>query len=77
MDPLTKKAIEIIINDNKPSVAHIQRRLNVGYHRSVRIFNEIKRLGVINESRSLKDKKILITDMTEIDYSLLNKNNDN
>ncbi len=59
-DPLTEKAIEIGINENRISASLLQRRLKIGYNRASRIIEDLENQGKVSKPEGNKGRKILV-----------------
>lgn len=51
-DPLLKKAIAIVREEERASISMLQRKLRIGYTRSARIVDRMEELGIIGEAGS-------------------------
>ncbi|MBR1944541.1 MAG: cell division protein FtsK [Alphaproteobacteria bacterium] len=47
-DDLYERALEIIRNDKKCSVTHLQRKLQIGYNRAARLIEEMENNGIVS-----------------------------
>ena len=47
-DPLYSEAVVFVVENNKPSVSAVQRKLRVGYNRSARLIEEMEKAGIIS-----------------------------
>ena len=57
---LYKKAIEVIINTNRASVSHFQRRLGIGYNNAARLCDQLEENGVIAPQSGAGPRTILL-----------------
>lgn len=57
VDPLFDNAIEVIKQEKKVSISLLQRKLNVGFNRAARIYEQLKDNGIISD-----DNQLLIDD---------------
>ena len=57
---LFKKAIEVIINTNRASVSHFQRKLGIGYNHSAKLCDELEDRGVIAPQAGAGPRTILL-----------------
>ena len=46
-DPLYEKAVAIVKEHNKPSIAFVQRTLNIGYNQAARLLEQMEQAGLI------------------------------
>ena len=60
LDPLYKKAVDIVIKENKASAGLLQRKLSIGYARAVRIMDDLEENGVVGEAKGSKPREIII-----------------
>ncbi|MBQ8845466.1 MAG: hypothetical protein IJ008_05620 [Clostridia bacterium] len=59
MDPLMPKALELVMEKQRVSVALIQKEFTINYPRAARIVDQMEEFGFI-ESETIKTRKILI-----------------
>jgi S-DNA-T family DNA segregation ATPase FtsK/SpoIIIE len=59
LDELIDEAKEVVINEQKTSISHIQRRLKIGYNRAASIVEQLEALGVVSEPNSKGIREIL------------------
>ena len=57
---LYKRAIEVIINTNRASVSHFQRKLNIGYNHAARLCDELEENGVVAPHSGAGPRTILM-----------------
>lgn len=57
VDPLFDNAIDVIKQEKKVSISLLQRKLNVGFNRAARIYEQLKDNGIISD-----DNQLLIDD---------------
>ena len=63
---LIRKALEIIITEQKASTSYLQRRLGIGYNKSAELMDELEKRGIISAPLPGGQKReILITDGLE------------
>ena len=58
-DELYEEAREIVRNERKSSISHIQRRLQIGYNRAARIVEQLEAMGVLSAPNSKGQREIL------------------
>ena len=56
-DPLFDNAVDVIKQEGKVSISLLQRKLNIGFNRASRIYDQLKENGIISE-----DNQLLIDD---------------
>ena len=52
-DPLFDNAVDVIRQEGKVSISLLQRKLNIGFNRASRIYEQLKENGIINEDNQL------------------------
>ena len=57
-DPFFENAIDVIKQEGRVSISLLQRKLNVGFNRASRIYEQLKENGIIND-----DNQLLIDDL--------------
>ncbi len=57
---LYKRAIEVIINTNRASVSHFQRKLGIGYNHAAKICDRLEENGVIAPQAGAGPRTILL-----------------
>lgn len=57
---LFTKAIEVIINTNRASVSHFQRKLGIGYNHAARLCDELEERGVVAPHSGAGPRTILL-----------------
>ena len=65
-DDLYKKAIEVIINTNRASVSHFQRKLQIGYNNAARLCDRLEENGVIGPQASGAGPRTIIMSQAEL-----------
>lgn len=53
LDPFFENAVEVIKQENKVSISLLQRKLNVGFNRASRIYEQLKENGVISDDNQI------------------------
>jgi len=67
---LLRKALEIIITENKASTSYLQRRLGIGYNKSAELMDLLEKRGVVSAPLPGGQKReILVTDHLETSES--------
>jgi len=59
-DPLTGKAAEVVIREQKCSTSSVQRKLSIGYNRAARIIEALEALGVVSASDHVGKREVLV-----------------
>ena len=60
-DPKLLTAIELAVDIGKISTSLLQRKLEIGYGRAVKIINQMEELGIVSQTDGNKPRKILIS----------------
>ena len=58
---LYKRALECIINTNRASTSHFQRRLGIGYNHAAKLCDKLEDAGVIGPQKGAGPRDILLT----------------
>lgn len=62
-DPNIRKALEIILRENKASTSYLQRRMGIGYNKAAEIIDKLEQRGIVSAPLSGGQKRnILIFD---------------
>jgi S-DNA-T family DNA segregation ATPase FtsK/SpoIIIE len=59
-DALYDEAVKIVINERKPSISYVQRRLKVGYNRSARLLEAMEAAGVVGPLQPNGSREVLV-----------------
>jgi S-DNA-T family DNA segregation ATPase FtsK/SpoIIIE len=59
-DALYDEAVKIVINERKPSISYVQRRLKIGYNRSARLLEAMEASGVVGPLQSNGSREVLV-----------------
>ena len=59
VDDLYKKAVDIVISQQKVSTSYIQRYLQIGYNRAARIVEKMEEEGIISEANNAGKRQVL------------------
>ena len=57
---LFKRALECIINTNRASVSHFQRRLGIGYNHAAKLCDKLEDAGVIGPQQGAGPRPIIM-----------------
>ena len=57
---LYKRALEVIINTNRASVSHFQRRLGIGYNHAAKLCDKLEDAGVIGPQQGAGPRPIIM-----------------
>jgi DNA segregation ATPase FtsK/SpoIIIE, S-DNA-T family len=68
-DPLTEKAIEIVVEAGKASASYLQRRLKIGYNRAARLVEDMEARGIVGPQNGSKPREILSVHALDNTYS--------
>jgi S-DNA-T family DNA segregation ATPase FtsK/SpoIIIE len=59
-DALYDEAVKIVINERKPSISYVQRRLKIGYNRSARLLEAMEAAGVVGPLQPNGSREVLV-----------------
>jgi S-DNA-T family DNA segregation ATPase FtsK/SpoIIIE len=59
-DALYDEAVKIVINERKPSISYVQRRLKIGYNRSARLLESMEAAGVVGPLQPNGSREVLV-----------------
>ncbi len=59
-DALYDEAVKIVINERKPSISYVQRRLKIGYNRSARLLEAMEAAGVVGALQPNGSREVLV-----------------
>lgn len=60
-DPVLKDARELVIEDQRPTISYVQRKLQIGYNRAASLLEQLEREGVVSRPDDQGDRKVLTT----------------
>ena len=58
-DSLYKQAVRIVLNDKKPSISYLQRRLRIGYNKSANLIEQMEQEGILSSADNTGRRTIL------------------
>ena len=58
-DALYDEAVKIVVNERKPSISYVQRRLKIGYNRAARLIEEMEAQGVVSPPEHNGNRTVL------------------
>ncbi|WP_278183879.1 DNA translocase FtsK [Candidatus Ichthyocystis sparus] len=59
LDPLYDRAVDVVINTNRPSISLVQRHLRIGYNRAARIVEQMESQGLVSPVQSNGNRELL------------------
>jgi S-DNA-T family DNA segregation ATPase FtsK/SpoIIIE len=59
-DDLLKRAVEVIINTNRASISHFQRRLGIGYNNAAKLCDRLEEEGIIGPQHGAGPRPIIM-----------------
>ncbi len=62
VDELFPEAVRVCVEAGKASASLIQRRLDIGYARAVKLMDQLTKAGLISEQDGSKPREVLVTD---------------
>lgn len=63
LDPLTGKAIELLVKTQRASTAMLQRRLRIGYNRAARLMESLEVAGIVGPENGSTPREVLVTEV--------------
>ena len=66
IDNLFVEAAQLIVESQKGSTSHIQRKLSIGYNRAGRIMDQLEKASVVGPAKGSKPRNVLITTLDEL-----------
>ena len=76
-DELFKEAAYLVVNQQKGSASHLQRKLKLGYNRAGRIIDQLEAAGIVGPFDGSKARKVLIPDIYSLDEFFNKEENNN
>ena len=61
-DPLYDKAVELVLENRRPTISFVERRLNIGYNRAANLVEAMERNGVVSQANGAGKREILVRD---------------
>ncbi len=58
-DSLFKKAVEIVIADNRPTTSYVQRRLKIGYNKAASLIEQMEQEGIVSAPNFQGKREVL------------------
>lgn len=59
-DPLYDQAVQIVLQDRKPSISYVQRKLGVGYNRSANLLEQMEKAGIVSPLTASGKREVLV-----------------
>jgi len=59
-DALYDEAVKIVVNERKPSISYVQRRLKIGYNRAARLIEAMELAGLVGPLQPNGGREILV-----------------
>jgi S-DNA-T family DNA segregation ATPase FtsK/SpoIIIE len=59
-DALYDEAVKIVVDERKPSISYVQRRLKIGYNRAARMLEAMETAGVVGPLQSNGAREVLV-----------------
>jgi S-DNA-T family DNA segregation ATPase FtsK/SpoIIIE len=59
-DALYDEAVKIVVQERKPSISYVQRRLKIGYNRAARLLEAMENAGVVGPLQPNGSREILV-----------------
>ncbi len=70
IDTLFVEAAQLIVETQKGSTSHIQRKLSIGYNRAGRIMDQLEKANVVGPAKGSKPRNVLIPSLDELNAHL-------
>jgi S-DNA-T family DNA segregation ATPase FtsK/SpoIIIE len=58
-DPLYDQAVEIVLQNRRPSISLVQRHLRIGYNRAARLIEAMERAGLISAMNAAGGREVI------------------
>lgn len=58
-DGLYDEAVKIVVQERKPSISYVQRRLKIGYNRAARLLEAMESAGIVGPLQSNGAREVL------------------
>ena len=62
IDPLFRKAAQIIVYSDSGSTSRLQRELEIGYNRAGRLMDQLQKAGIVGPAQGAKPRDVLVKD---------------
>ena len=59
-DALYDEAVKIVVQERKPSISYVQRRLKIGYNRAARLLESMEAAGVVGQLQANGSREVLV-----------------
>jgi len=59
-DSLYDDAVQIVIEERKPSISYVQRRLKIGYNRAARLLEAMEVAGIVGQLQANGSREVLV-----------------
>ena len=59
-DENIRKALEIILRENKASISYLQRRMGIGYNKAAKIIEELENRGIVSKAKDSGEKRTIL-----------------
>ena len=59
-DENIRKALEIILRENKASISYLQRRMGIGYNKAAKIIEELENRGIVSQAKDSGEKRTIL-----------------
>lgn len=60
-DVLYDEAVKIVLEDKRPTISYVQRKLRIGYQRAARLIETMEEQGIVSAPASNGNREILVT----------------
>ena len=59
---LYQQAVDIVLNDKRPTISYIQRKLGIGYNRAADLIDRMEQEGIVSKASPTGRREILVGD---------------
>ena len=59
-DPMYDQAVQIVLQDRKPTISYVQRKLGIGYNRSANLLEQMEKAGLVSALTSSGKRDVLV-----------------
>ncbi|UNM96594.1 DNA translocase FtsK 4TM domain-containing protein [Ignatzschineria rhizosphaerae] len=60
-DPLYDEAVKIVLEDKRPTISYVQRKLRIGYQRAARLIEAMEEQGIVSAPAGNGNREILVS----------------
>ena len=60
-DVLYDEAVKIVLEDQRPTISYVQRKLRIGYQRAARLIEAMEEQGIVSAPANNGNREILVS----------------